>query len=442
MADKKNNPELKKHVATIHSGSKLSLVQRKITNALLYHAYDDLLTKDEHEIHIATLCKLIGYDSNDHKAIKKALVDLLSTVIEWNIVDGDRLAQGDVGVWSASSLIADASIDGPICTYSYSNKMKKLLYHPELYGRLNMLVQAKFKSSYGLALYENCIRYQDIGQTPWLEMSKFRKLMGVEEGKYKVFRDFKSRVLNKALEEVNTYSAIQINVQLRKEGRQPTAIQFLITSSKQRLSSELIIAESQSLSHVLKNQFGLSKPQIADLLMRYEEPYILEKIQIVHASSTFQTGKINNLAKYLLSALAEDYQAVKSSKSPARQTPTTLEFNGDAKIINHIKKRYIAYRNQEIDLAMEHLPEEKKQILQQNFLEQHKDAIQVVTKLQRKKYSQENIFESSQIKALFRSFASTALSTKTLALKTIDEFVNELSEFEREVWRSSAILET
>lgn len=51
LAERKNR-ELKKHVAIIHSSNKISLLQRKISNALLFNAYDDLLTKDEHEIHV------------------------------------------------------------------------------------------------------------------------------------------------------------------------------------------------------------------------------------------------------------------------------------------------------------------------------------------------------------------------------------------------------
>jgi hypothetical protein len=69
--------QLKKHVAVIHSSNKLSLLQRKIANALLFNAYKELQNKEEHEIHIATLCQLIGYDSNDHKTIKKSLLLLL-----------------------------------------------------------------------------------------------------------------------------------------------------------------------------------------------------------------------------------------------------------------------------------------------------------------------------------------------------------------------------
>src|SRR5476651_2384126 len=79
--------ELKKHVATIHCSNSLSLLQRKITNALLFHAYKELLTKEEHEINVKQLCKLISYHGNNHSVIKDALKGLISTVIEWSVVN-------------------------------------------------------------------------------------------------------------------------------------------------------------------------------------------------------------------------------------------------------------------------------------------------------------------------------------------------------------------
>jgi len=305
--------ELKKHVAVIHSNSKISLLQRKISNALLFHAYDNLLIKDEHEIQISTLTKLIDYDSHDHKKIKQALMDLLATVVEWNIVDGDKVDKEKV--WNASSIIADASIDGSLCTYSYSGKMRKLLYHPSVYGRLNMQIQAKFQSSYGLALYENCNRYQDIGQTPWFELDKFRKLMGVDEDKYKIFRDFKTRVIDKSVEEVNKYSALFVESKFKKQNRQVVAIQFSIKNrvviDAASVTSEL---NSESLLSVLKGVYGLSKKQLTEVVSSYEESYIKEKIKIIELSPSYQSGKIKNLGKYLLCALADDYQSTKQPK--------------------------------------------------------------------------------------------------------------------------------
>lgn len=338
MVEREKTLELKKHVAAIHSSNKLSLVQRKIANALLFNAYDELLAKDEHQIHIRALCNLIGYDSNDYKTIKKALINLLSTVIEWNLVDGNRLDAE--GIWNASSIIADASIDGAICTYSYSNKMKKLLYSPELYGRLNMYVQAQFQSTYGLALYENCIRYQNIEQTPWFDIGQFRKLMGIEEGKYAVFRDFKRRVLDKAIEEVNKYSPLQVSTQVQKQGRQVVAIQFLI-----RRASAAVTAQNTdkplSLSQQLKDNYGFSKSQIEETLSQYDEAYISEKIAIIETSPSFAQGKINNLAKYLLRALADDYQPAKTSQAKRRLPVTTkakLKNQGETKLIEY--RRY------------------------------------------------------------------------------------------------------
>lgn len=366
MKEPKKAVELKKHVAVIHSGNKLSLLQRKIANALLFNAYKDLMDKDEHEIHIAKLCQLIGYDSKDYKTIKQSLVKLLSTVLEWNLVDGERV--DSEGVWSESSIIADASIDGPLCTYSYSNKMRKLLHRPAIYGRLDMLVQAKFQSSYGLALYENCNRFQDIGQSPWFEFEKFRKLMGVDEGKYKVFRDFKSRVLDKAVEEVNAYSSITVEPQLRRSKQKVVAIQFLIKKSRQ-LQAVVDEKAQPELIEVLQQQFGLSKRQIADVVTQYSEEYIRDKISLIEASASFQGGKINNLAKYLLTALKEDYQAPKAGKDvvverdkrsakKSKNATNVVDFSDpESKAVRELENEYARYQQKELIAIIKRMDE-------------------------------------------------------------------------------------
>lgn len=320
--------ELKKHVAVIHSSNKLTLLQRKIANALLFNAYRELQEKEEHTIHIEKLCELIGYDSKDFKGIKRALVNLLSTVLEWNLVDGERL--DSEGIWNASSIIADASIDGAMCSYSYSNKMRKLLYRPNIYGRLDMRVQARFQSGYGLALYENCNRFQNIGKTPWFNLAKFRKLMGVEDGKYKIFRDFKTRVLDKAVEEVNKYSLLVISPQLRKQNRQVTSIQFLIKKSNAVSIShhDDCVLEREGLTHLLKSRFGFSAKQVIETVAQYEEKYIREKMDLVQSSLSFKSGKVKNLARYLLSALRDDYQPTKKS----------VTINRDNNSVAHVKQ--------------------------------------------------------------------------------------------------------
>jgi len=436
MLEPRKPLDLKKHVATIHSSNTLSLLQRKISNALLFNAYDELLIKEEHEINIGYLCKLIGYNSNDHKTIKKALVDLLSSVLEWNLVDGDKLNCKEDITWNASSIIADASIKGSVCTYSYSNKMKKLLHHPDLYGRINMLVQAKFQSNYGLALYENCIRYQDIGQTPWFDFLKFRQLMGVEEGKYKIFRDFKSRVLDKAVAEVNQYSPILVDPQLRRQNRQVTAIQFQIKKMEMLAldSQEVVSSSTRDLIPLLKTQFGLSQRQSENVVASYGPHYIREKIALTEQSTSFKKGKIKNLARYLLCALKEDYQITQNLLSPETKErklclrAEAMEAKEEQRRRDDLEKRYSKYRAQTIDNALASLSLEVREAFIERFLDHAAPTIKSVLKLQRGKYTRATVLQSPLVKASLHQFALEQFAFLASGLLPIEQFAEGFSE--------------
>lgn len=335
------NFDLKKHVAAIHSATKLSLVQRKIANALLFNAYNELSEKQEHQIHIRTLSELIGYNSNELNAIKRALVSLISTVVEWNLIDKERADHA--GVWNASAIIADASITGAVCTYSYSNKMRQLLYRPEMYGRLNMQVQARFKSSYGLVLYENCVRYQTIQETPWFDMAIFRKLMGVDETKYTVFKDFRKRVLDIAVKEVNEHSGFNLDYMLKKVGRTPVSIKFTMTP---RLE---ISALPSPVETALQQEFSFSKQQAVAAVADFGETYIEEKIAVVKNSTSYKKKAINHLAGYMQSALTQDYKDSEIKSLAPTSLPETV-FVANSKENQAQKKRSLDEKQEQKEM--------------------------------------------------------------------------------------------
>jgi len=106
--------------------------------------------------------------------------------------------------------------------------MRELLYRPEVYGRIDIALQEKFKSSYGLSLYENRIRYQNVKSTLGIHLDALRKFMGVEEGMYGIFRNFKRRVLDSAIEDVNRLSTIFVALDLSKIRRAVDSVRFLI----------------------------------------------------------------------------------------------------------------------------------------------------------------------------------------------------------------------
>src|ERR1700722_13412151 len=93
---------LKKHVNTIHCSNDLTLVQRKLFNALLFNAYHEMPEKLQYVISVKKLCGLIGYDSRDYKKLRKSIMDLITTAIEWNVIENDQGDQKEK--WRASSV--------------------------------------------------------------------------------------------------------------------------------------------------------------------------------------------------------------------------------------------------------------------------------------------------------------------------------------------------
>lgn len=444
---KENRRELKKHAATIHCSNTLSLLQRKISNALLYHAYKELLLKEEHEITVKQLCRLIGYQGNNHAVIKEALKGLISTIIEWNLISDETGSEN----WTASSIIASVSLEGPMCYYAYSPRMKQLLHSPSMFGKVDLVIQSKFRSSYGLALYENCIRYRGLPHTKWFDMELFKKLMGVPNGKYDIFRDFKRRVLDKAIDEVNTYSNLIIAADYVREGRKVVRVRFKLKDRAKRLrlghhqtkanskagtGNALAIIENDELKTKLLSSFGLSQEQVDHLYTCYDEQFIREKIAVIEMSKPYQEGRIENLAAYFLSAVKKNYQAPKTKPSALvllQDARTEIELTQLKREVEEIRAQYFAYRERAIQDAIESLTRTEKEKLLKKFMKYAEPAVLIILQLQRNKYTRDNVMESPQMKAQWRQFALRELDLLTIV--PLEEFVAQLNEKQRAAWQ-------
>ena len=294
--------------------------------------------------------------------------------------------------------------------------MKQLLYMPAIYGRLNMKLMAQFKSTYGLALYENVVRYQNINQTPWFELDVFRKLMGVADNKYAVFRDFKRRVLDKAVLEVNTIANITIEPEYQRQSRAVVALRFLISKPSTKKVQKLTLAESP-LNERLGGEFGLNAKQISTITNSYDEDYIFEKITLIETSNTFQEGKIINLGKYLLHALEDDYQkpqasANKKSQEKLREIEEELQQKQDAQKQQLLKKAYSAYTDDHLKLQIESLTLENKKQVMEAFEAQIKEMDIINKRYQKEGLNNKIIFMEfkSFVKQIYPELFQSALS--------------------------------
>ena len=225
VAENLNSKNLKKNVAAIHTDGQLSLLQRKLSNVLLLNAYDNLLTKPEHEIDEKTLCVMLGYDSNDRAPLKAALKALAAVQAEWDILDD---AGGEVE-WGVASLLSHAVLRKGRCRYGYAPTLAEKLYNPAIYASINMSIQRRFKSGHALALYENCYSFKNVGSTGWWDIQLFRRLLGIGDSDYyKSFKHLNAKIIKPVTREINKSSDIEITPEFKKQGRSISEIRFII----------------------------------------------------------------------------------------------------------------------------------------------------------------------------------------------------------------------
>jgi plasmid replication initiation protein len=299
---------VKKHVAAVHSANNLSLLERKISNVLLYNSYKELKIERYHYITIGTLKKHLNFNSKNTKALKDAMQNLQRTILEHNLLNDKLNSDGlEEGLFSIQLLGFFQVLDGGIIKYSYPDELVNILSNPAIYAKINLPVQARFKSAYALALYENCVRFRGLKYTKNFELSVFRKLMGVNDGTYEIFRDFNKRVLIPAVTEINTSSDIRVQPDITRRSRRVVSIKFLLGERpiKQRIgSTKKPAAELQNQLQLL----GVTSKDIEYLCQRFNTEQIDRATKYIKTTLAFKKNKISNLAGYIADAINNRYE--------------------------------------------------------------------------------------------------------------------------------------
>ena len=329
--------ELKKHVGAVHVKGQLSLLQRKVSNVLLLRAYEDLPNPEvfEHEIKLKTLAEVAGFDSNDHALLREALESLAGTTITWNLLDEEGAEE-----WGVSTFLAQAVVKNGTCRYAYAPDLRRKLYNPEIYARINLSVQERFGSGYALALYENCVRFRRVGSTGWISLDRWRDLLGVEPGQYEAFKYLNRDVLKPAVEEVNRYSDIRVEMDRKREKRRVVALKFSIHENDQlaldlegsasRAAAQAsavgefpqqlpdpraLAPDADALLGPLQRRlvtFGLSQAQALDLSTEFDADRVTRNLDHVEREIERRRDSarpVDRVAAFTIDAVRNDYAA-------------------------------------------------------------------------------------------------------------------------------------
>lgn len=200
-------------------------------------------------------------------------------------------------------------------SYVEGSGIVKLRFAPEIVPLITRLeenftwyelMQVANLNIYATRLYELLVCWRSTGKTPIIEIHDFRSKLGLLENEYKAMCDFKKRVLNPAIKQINEHTDITVKVEQHKAGRSITGFSFKL-KQKQKLKSvelnrdqntadlftKMTDAQRHMFSHKLSEMPEMSKysqgtesfqqfaVRIADMLLqpeKFEElyPYLVK----------------------------------------------------------------------------------------------------------------------------------------------------------------------
>ena len=342
--------EVIKHSAAVHIQNSITLLQRRAWNVLLAHAYDELLTEEEHGIRTKDLMRMLEFDSKNEEYLKESLEALVSCKVRWNVLDKDHHWE-----WGVTTLLAHATIKSGLCTYSYSPPLRKRLYNPTLYARISLSLQNKFDSKHSLALWELCVDYLDeskrYGETPFIPLEKFKDLLGLSDSTYvNEFKILNRDVIKPAVEEINNETDFQVTIGYQRRGRKVVAVQFRIRRVLQipepHARQATLFPELEDMPVIVKElqQAGLGKHDAWEMWQqsflcidpekRPEhddnsafERYVREKIHLLQRRYSSATTLIMKRLKFDGQKLSKCPDMIRQSRSHARGSMTPFRVN-------------------------------------------------------------------------------------------------------------------
>ena len=158
---------------------------------------------------------------------------------------------------------------------------------------------AAMDSNYSVRLYELLVQWKQAKKTPVFELEKFRSQLGLESDEYQTMSNFKKRVLNLAVEEINEKSDLNVSYTQKKKGRKIVGFSFTV----------------------------LEKTRVKEV--RVERDSTNGDMFTVDGLSDKQLGRIARNKQFMA-----DYNHLVSSTSPAGQNSQAWEFE----MINRLKK--------------------------------------------------------------------------------------------------------
>lgn len=225
---------------------------RKLWVFLLHAVFDELGEKPMHELSVKDINAVFRDLGGDHntKWIWDSMKRLARTTVEWETLGDDRM---EVEEWGVANLIF-ATITKPHrasgrLNFGFPPNLIPIIKQPRRFARLRLHFLMSLSGKYAVTLYEileGFVNRRD--HTLRVTISDLRRWLKVPDGKYTEWKDFKKRVINHAVDQINSdpvAAGFTVEYEPVRQGKSYHEIIFTMRKSAVRLTDERTIRSAK-----------------------------------------------------------------------------------------------------------------------------------------------------------------------------------------------------
>ena len=214
--------------ALINASYNLDLVEQRLILLAIIEARESgkgINANDPLIIHAESYINQFNVHRNGaYKALKDACDDLFARQFSYQSLSEKGNIQNHRSRWVSEVI------------YVEREAVVKLIFSPAIIPLITRLEEQftkydieqvrELSTGYAVRLYEILIAWRSTGKTPIIEIQEFRKKLGVLDTEYKQMNDFKKRVLDPSINQINDKTDIKVKVEQHKTGRTISGFSF------------------------------------------------------------------------------------------------------------------------------------------------------------------------------------------------------------------------
>lgn len=217
----------------VHTSYEVTAIQNRIFYYCLLTAQKEKNGELSCEVKLDDIKKLIpNKNQRTLSNIKKTIQILKQTSLEFEKnEDGDTI-ECDYNLISGS----EYNVNKEIFKIKLAERLYKHLIDYTVYAPLSLDILTKFKSFYSQRLYELLRLWSRTDKLiiKSFKVDQLRFILGVVD-KYPEYKNFKQRVLNQAIKEINQFGNMKVEIEEIKVGRKVEEIKFEILDHERKV---------------------------------------------------------------------------------------------------------------------------------------------------------------------------------------------------------------